>query len=136
MAAVLAQENYLALDRDLIRASLPADQTEGGARNVDQSVFFDNAANYPWRSHAAWFLAMMARWGYLGQSADRAQLARTVYRPDLYRSAALKAGLAVPRTDNKIEGAHDGPWVLEAEPGPIAMGSDRFCDGKSFDPGG
>ncbi len=135
IAAVLAGENYLALDRGFIRASLPTDDAGAGTpRSVDRSIFFANAANYPWRSHAAWFLAMMARWGYLGQSVDQIALAEEVYRPDLYRAVATKAGLPVPLDDSKIEGAHRKAWLLDAEPTPITMASDRFCDEKPFHP--
>jgi two-component system, oxyanion-binding sensor len=126
IAAILAQDNYLAVERAAIRASLPDD---GSGR----SVFFANAANFPWISHAAWFLAKMAQWGYLGQEVDRAALAESVYRPDLFRAAAAKIGLSVPTDDSKIEGAHDAPWLLDATPAPIPMGPDLFCDGRIFE---
>src|SRR6202012_1611377 len=103
IAAILARDDYLAVDRDTIRASLPG----GGPGH---SVFFAGAANFPWVSHAAWFLNRMARWGYLGQDVDRAALAASVYRPDLFRVAAASIGLSVPVADSKIEGAHDAPW--------------------------
>ena len=127
IAAILAQDNYLAVDRAAIRASLPGD-------DAGHSVFFAGAANFPFASHAAWFLDGMAKWGYLGQDVDRAALAASVYRPDLFRAAAIKIGLPVPVADSKVEGAHDAPWVLDADPTGIAMGADLFCDGQPFDP--
>jgi ABC-type nitrate/sulfonate/bicarbonate transport system substrate-binding protein len=130
IATTLAQDNYMAVERASIRASLPSD--EPGAK---RSVFFANAANYPWRSHAAWFLNGMAKWGYLGQDVDRAALAEQVYRPDLFRAAAARIGLSVPRQTSKIEGAHDAPWMLEADPAPIPMGDDLFCDAQPYDSG-
>ena len=129
IAVILAQDNYMAVERAPIRASLPTD--ESGAK---RSVFFANAANYPWRSHAAWFLAGMAKWGYLGHDVDRAALARQVYRPDLFKAAAQTIGLPVPMQDSKIEGAHDAPWLMQAEPVAIAMNPDSFCDNQIFDP--
>ena len=123
IAAILAQDHYLAVDQAAIRASLPGG---GPAR----SAFFAHAANFPWTSHAAWFLDGMARWGYLGQDVDRAALADSVYRPDLFRVAAARIGLAAPTIDNKIEGAHDVPWMQDG----IAMDADLFCDGQPFDP--
>jgi two-component system, oxyanion-binding sensor len=72
----------------------------------------------------------MARWGYLGQDVDRATLAGSVYRPDLFRAAAMKIGLPVPVADSKIEGVHNAPWTLDG----IAMDADLFCDGQPFDP--
>jgi len=44
-------------------------------------------------------------------------------------------GLDLPRLDQKPEGAHAGAWLLDADPQPIAMAADRFCDGQVFDPG-
>jgi NitT/TauT family transport system ATP-binding protein/nitrate/nitrite transport system substrate-binding protein len=128
IAAILAQDNYLALDRAYIRSSLPA---HGDA---SRSIFFANTANYPWQSHAAWFLAMMARWGYLGQGVDRGALVKAVYRPDLFRAAALKSGLSVPTRDSKVEGVHDAPWFLDGDPARIGMQPDLFCDAEPFDP--
>ncbi|HEX4506893.1 MAG TPA: CmpA/NrtA family ABC transporter substrate-binding protein [Alphaproteobacteria bacterium] len=127
IAAILARDDYLAVERDTIRASLPG----GGPGH---SVFFAGAANFPWVSHAAWFLNRMARWGYLGQDVDRAALAAGVYRPDLFRAAAAKIGLSVPVVDAKIEGAHDAPWTLAGDRGGIPMDADLFCDGQPFDP--
>jgi NitT/TauT family transport system ATP-binding protein/nitrate/nitrite transport system substrate-binding protein len=127
VAALLARDDYLAVDRASIRASLP-----GGG--IGHSVFFANAANFPWISHADWFLGRMARWGYLGQDVDRAALAASVYRPDLFRAAATEIGLSVPLADSKIEGAHDAPWTLPGNPAAIAMDADSFCDGQPFDP--
>ncbi len=126
IATILARDNYLSIERAAIRASLPDD---GNGR----SIFFANAANFPWISHAAWFLSKMAQWGYLGQEVDRAALAASVYRPDLFRAAAARIGLPVPTGDGKIEGAHDASWLLEATPAAIPMGPDLFCDGRIFD---
>jgi NitT/TauT family transport system ATP-binding protein/nitrate/nitrite transport system substrate-binding protein len=128
IAATLAQDGYMAVDRGSVRDSLPTDEPGTG-----RSVFFANAANYPWRSHAAWFLSGMAQWGYLGRDVDRARLAEQVYRPDLFRAAAARIGLAVPTADRKIEGAHDAPWSLDADPVPIPMEADLFCDREIFE---
>jgi len=110
IAAILAREDYLAVDPAFIRASLPAGDATNEARgDVDRSVFFANAANFPWRSHAAWFLAQMARWGHLAPVTDRARLIESVYRPDLFRTAALELGLPVPPIDGEPKGIHTGP---------------------------
>ncbi len=121
LAALLAQERYVGVPADAIAASLA-----GG------SVFFAQAASWPWRSHADWFLGQMARWGELPGSLDRAAAAQQIYRPDLLADAARALGLAVPREDRKPEGGHAAPWQLEADPAPIAMAPDPFCDGASF----
>jgi ABC-type nitrate/sulfonate/bicarbonate transport system substrate-binding protein len=132
VADVLAQGRYLGLPPEIILASLPG----GASRNgTDVSVFFANAATFPWRSHAAWFLGQMRRWGYLGAEVD-AKAATAIFRPDLYAQAAGAVGLSVPAMPSKSEGQHAGDWRLPASPNPIAMGPDRFMDGAVFDPFG
>jgi ABC-type nitrate/sulfonate/bicarbonate transport system substrate-binding protein len=122
VAAILAQDGYLALDPAFIRTSLPAADGDPA-----RSVFFANAANYPWRSHAAWLVRELARWGNLPSEFEA--MATAIYRPDLFRAAVAKIGLPVPAIDSKVEGAHDAPWLLDG----IAMGADLFCDAKLFD---
>lgn len=103
IARMLADRRYLALDPAAIRESLPAvDPVAPG--NVDRSIFFAHEANFPWRSHAAWFLEQMARWGHLPPEIARDR-AEAIYRPDLFRAAALRAGIAAPNQDTKAQDA-------------------------------
>ena len=102
IARMLAEPHYLALDAAVIRESLPVADTVA-PRNVDRSVFFAHGANFPWRSHAAWFLDQMARWGHLPPEIDR-ERAASVYRPDLFSAAAVRASVPVPTHDAKTEG--------------------------------
>jgi NitT/TauT family transport system ATP-binding protein/nitrate/nitrite transport system substrate-binding protein len=135
IASLLSRKAYVGVDADTIRASLPgAAPGAGAAWNADVSTFFANAATFPWRSHALWFLRELARWGYIGAGADRTALAWSIYRPDLYRAAAAAIGVPVPLNDTKIEGRNAVPWTLDARPSAIPMGPDRFCDGALFDP--
>lgn len=137
VAAVLAQQRYLGLPAETILTSLPgaASRAPAGRRNADVSVFFANAATFPWRSHALWFLAQMRRWGYLGADVDAAA-ATAIFRPDLYAQAAGSLGISVPTAQLRREGGHSGDWLLPATPTPIAMGPDEFIDGALFDAGG
>jgi NitT/TauT family transport system ATP-binding protein/nitrate/nitrite transport system substrate-binding protein len=137
IATILARDTYVGLDPDIIRSSLPgaaALRPAGAAVNADASVFFANAATFPWRSHALWFLREMARWGYLDRGEGQA--AAATYRPDLYAEAAKSLDMPVPAADVKSEGTHAGPWSLPAAPVPIPMGADRFLNGARFDPAG
>ncbi len=137
VAALLAQEDYLGLPAEVILTSLPGAAARRAGlpfTGTDQSVFFANAATFPWRSHAQWFLREMARWGYLDGTADPASAA-AVFRPDLYAQAARSLELPVPTATVKSEGDHADGWLLPATPVPIAMGPDRFLDGGRFDPG-
>ncbi|WP_431854498.1 CmpA/NrtA family ABC transporter substrate-binding protein [Azospirillum sp.] len=122
----------------VLRASLTGSVQEAPgapARPLpDFIVFHRYAATFPWRSHALWFLAQMVRWGQLPAGADLAGIAASVYRADLHRAAAAELGEPVPLTDGKPEGAHAGPWTLTDATSPIAMGADRFFEGRRFDP--
>ena len=127
-AALLSRQKYLGVDSHAVLSSLP-----GGAIAPDNlSRFFRGAANFPWHSHALWFLEQMARWDLIGD-VDAQALAARVYRSDIYRAAVAPLGISVPLADSKREGAHDAAWTLEAAPKPIAMGPDSFCDGVIFE---
>jgi nitrate/nitrite transport system substrate-binding protein len=97
-------------------------------------AFHRFAAGFPWRSHAAWILTQMLRWGQIEKPVDVRAVAAAVYRTDLYREAARDLGLVSPDADWKREGAHSTPWMLEGSGSPIAMPPDRFLDGRVFDP--
>ena len=122
LAALLARPEYVDADPAAIARTLT-----DGAEGV---VYRRYAANFPWRSHAAWFYSQMVRWGQVAPSPERAQAARRVYRPDLFRPAAAAVGAAAPRHAEKLEGAHSTAWALDG----VEMSPDRFCDGRVFDP--
>jgi ABC-type nitrate/sulfonate/bicarbonate transport system substrate-binding protein len=131
IAALLSSPRYLAVDAAAIRTSLPG---AGETCGSDTSVFFANAANFPWRSHGLWFLQQMARWGYVADTLAAQPIVDAIWRPDLYARAAASLGLPIPAADAKSEGSHGAAWSLAATPAAIAMGPDLFCDGSIFDP--
>lgn len=104
------------------------DQRVAGAEHFH--VFHRYAANFPWRSHAAWMLAQMARWQQIGGDSDAAAVAARVWRSDLHREL-LGAGTALPGVEGKPEGVHASPWQLPG--GGTELGPDRFLDGAVFD---
>lgn len=83
-------------------------------------VFHDNAANFPWRSHADWFLQQMIRWGQAPASINVQAVADRVYRTDLYRAAARELGVACPDADRVPPGAHGEPVVTTSAPARLA----------------
>lgn len=135
LAAMLAAPHYVGSPEAALAASLSAPASRAAAPVADQIVFHDHAAAFPWRSHAIWFLTQMLRWGQISDSVDIPGLAESVYRPDLFRTAAASLGLAAPLVDEKVEGAHAGPWMLDEATAPIPMAGDLFFDGKVFDAG-
>ena len=88
IAEIFSDDRYLNLKPSLIRAALPS-ATGGPTAHIDRSVFFAGAANFPWRSHAAWFAREMKRWNLLDGGVDL-HAAAAIYRPDLFLAAATR----------------------------------------------
>lgn len=133
-AMMMVEAGFLDASAAVITQALtrsnPAQSSSG-----PQFVFHDHAANFPWISHAMWFVRQMQRWGQVPSGIDVAAVAAGVYRPDLYRRAADAVGVAAPVLDTKTEGVHAGPWSLEGGNGDaIAMQSDLYFDGSVFTP--
>lgn len=134
---VLAAPQYLGVAPELIdpglsgRIILGPDGDEGFAAQF--LTFHDGAANFPWRSQAAWIGARLA--GRFDLDPATAQTkARAVFRSDLYRQHMVGTGAALPRASDKVEGI-----LPEAEQVPTTQGSltllrNRFFDGAIFDP--
>ncbi len=137
-ARLLAAPMYLGLPAGVIAGSLSGQvalDARGAARELpDFHVFYRYAATFPWRSHALWMLQQMDRWGQLPAGTDLLAVAHAVYRPDLYRRAVTRMGIAVPTVDMKVEGRHAGDWMLGEGSAAVRMGADRFIDGAVFDP--
>ena len=72
-------------------------------------VFHKDAANFPWRSHADWFLAQMVRWKQAPPDIDVKAMADRVYRTDIYRAAAREMGIECPDVDRLPPGSHGEP---------------------------
>jgi len=131
---VIAGESYVDAPVDVVGRAMLPEPVEPLRFRPGGAVFFRFAATFPWRSHAAWFVSQMLRWGQVEAPFSVDALVNAVYRPDIYREAVRELGVAVPAGDHKPEGGHAEPWVLEEASEPIPMGSDVFLDGRIFDP--
>lgn len=91
---ILSQPNYVGADYEVIANSMTGtfEYEKGDKRPVpDFNVFFRYNATYPYYSDAVWYLTQMRRWGQIAEpKADNwyDEVAKSVYRPDLYRKAA------------------------------------------------
>ncbi len=134
---LLSAGRYVNAPVDVLEKSLTGtlqySSDERPQRVPDYNVFHRYAANFPWRSHAVWFLSQMRRWGEIDAGADLKAIAKSVYRPEVYRAACDALGHPYPEVDFKTEGEHEGGWVLMSGDEPIPMGADRFMDGRTFD---
>jgi len=137
LGAILAGPDYLHAPVEVVRSSLvgspPYSPDEPGEASLDYVIYHRYAASFPWRSHAVWFLTQMLRWGQIGPEVDIAAVAEAVYRPDLFRPAAAAVGQPAPLVEEKVEGAHAAPWMLDEATQPMRMAPDLFFDGRRFD---
>ena len=101
-ARVLSQPRYLNMPAAVMQCTLGL---------PDFHVFHRHHANFPWRSHADWFLAQMVRWGQAAPSIDIKATADRVYRTDIYRAAAGEMGVACPAADRLPAGGHGEPPI-------------------------
>jgi two-component system, oxyanion-binding sensor len=106
-ARVLSSPRYLNTPAEVIARTLDL---------PDFHVFHRSHANFPWRSHADWFLQQMVRWGQCAPSVDIVATANRVYRTDIFRAAAAEIGVACPATDRLPPGAHGEPITPAFEP--------------------
>jgi two-component system, oxyanion-binding sensor len=92
----------------------------------DFHVFHRDHANFPWRSHADWFLRQMVRWGQAAPGIAVEATADRVYRTDIFRRAARDMGIACPERDRLPPGGHGEPPVPTPGDAPAArLGSGR-----------
>ncbi len=138
VAAMVAPGIYVNAPESVVRMSMTGTyQYSPGtlARALpDFNVFHRYAANFPWRSHAAWFITQMIRWGQVDSSLDIAAAAEQIYRPDIYRRVASLLDIPAPSLDYKPEGTHAKRWSMPEGSSSITLGADLFIDGAVFDP--
>lgn len=91
---ILSRSEYVGADYDVIANSMTGtfEYEKGDVREVpDFNVFFRHNATYPYYSDAIWYLTQMRRWGQIDSFKPDAwymDMAKKVYRPDIYAQAA------------------------------------------------
>ena len=115
-ARILSNPRYL---------NMPAEVMARTLERPDFHRFQRDFANFPWRSHADWFLGQMVRWNQAPADTDIKAVADRVYRTDLYRAAARDMGVACPEADRLPPGGHGEPLppstVSKTAPGTSAQ---------------
>lgn len=91
---ILAKSQYVGADYEVIANSMTGtfEYEKGDKRAVpDFNVFFRYNATYPYYSDAIWYLTQMRRWGQIAEQKPDSwymDVAKEVYRPDIYAEAA------------------------------------------------
>lgn len=138
-AAILARPAYLDAPRDAVMRAI-SDQVrlakDAAPIHVPDFMFqYREAANFPWRSQAAWLYSQMLRWDGTPFSAAEADAAQAVFRPDLYRAALAGSGAPLPNASSKLEGAIGADSIgAGSTQGRLILGNDAFFDRRAFDP--
>lgn len=93
---ILSRPEYVGADAKVIANSMTGtfEYEKGDKREVpDFNVFFRYHATYPYYSDAIWYLTQMRRWGQIGEAKPDSwylDVAKQVYRPDIYKTAAAE----------------------------------------------
>jgi nitrate/nitrite transport system substrate-binding protein len=123
MASLLVHGGYIDAPIEVVRRSLTGRmflKPDGKpVENPDFLVFHRYAANFPWRSQAAWFADALSSAEIAGNNPSAALSA---FRPALYARAAEELGVPFPLLDSKPEGDKPQPWTLNHATSPIRMG--------------
>lgn len=121
MCQILARRAWFNVPVEDIVGRAKGEIDYGDGRKVADSKvvmkYWNEFANFPFRSHELWFLTEAIRWGILPADTDTQALLGQVNRDDLWRDAAKALGVAAA-----------------AIPPTSSRGVETFFDGKTFDP--
>jgi NitT/TauT family transport system ATP-binding protein len=137
LADMLAGQSYIARPADWLLHGLSGALNVGGGDICRVQEFFEpfaKAATFPWKSHALWFYSQMVRWRQVAHTPENAAIARETYRPDIYRSALNRLGVALPSANAKVEGALLTSTPVGSAGASLTLGPDGFFDSALFDP--
>lgn len=138
LAKIMSADIYLNIPEALVLGALSGSLSSSASINADHTLpfleFYDNAATFPWQSHALWLYSQMVRWGHLKHSAESAEIARSSFRPDIYRSALKSTDAIIPSGNSKVEGALKTRTAVGAASNTLYLGPDGFFDDNVFDP--
>ncbi|WP_208349929.1 CmpA/NrtA family ABC transporter substrate-binding protein [Pseudaestuariivita rosea] len=136
-AEVLARSEHLDVADDIIDRALAGRlimRRRAFAQQVPHFLrFHGGAANFPWRSQAAWIASNLAGRMKLDRS-QAIQIAKSCFRADLYRDYLSEISVDMPGASEKLEGALVHPEAVASERGELILGPDAFFDGQIFDP--
>lgn len=133
---LLSASDCLAIDPEIIDHALNhrlMTRRDGPTRPVPGLIeFHEGAANFPWRSQAAWIANRIAGRFGLDPLAAR-EAAQAIWRSDLYRQHLAEVAV-LPAASSKLEGACPEPVTVGATRSSLILQPNRFFDGLIFDP--
>ncbi len=136
--SLLLQDGYVPVPAAVLAPALTGRGILQNRKSLVESddflIFHHYAANFPWRSHALWYLTQMARWGQIKNPIDIREIAQRAYLPETYRQVARDLGVTYPTLDYKFEGNVDHPWLMREASDALVMARSSFVDGAIFNP--
>ncbi len=129
LARMLSRSEYVGADYNVLVGPLTGNYQyeKDDIRPVPTlNVYYSSFAGYPFYGDAIWYLTQMRRWGQIATEQTDAwydDIAKKVYRPDIYRDAA----------NDLIASAHMKTTDLPPADSYAAPPS-QFIDGIVFDP--
>ena len=133
---ILARSEHLDLPEEAIYRALTGQIVPSlGTTPVDVPNFLRfhrSAANFPWRSQAAWIGAQIAKMHDLDPTSC-AKTAQACFRPDIYRQALSTVGTDQPGASAKLEGSMIHRTAVASTHGNMILGPDAFFDGKTYE---
>ncbi|MEM9714896.1 MAG: CmpA/NrtA family ABC transporter substrate-binding protein [Pseudomonadota bacterium] len=128
---ILAQDKYVGASYPVLFNSMDGvfEFEKGDKREIpDFNTFFRHFATYPFYSDAVWYLTQMRRWGQIPEAKPDEwydDVARQVYRPDIYVQAARML------VDAGMVKEADIPWDTDGYKAPTPP--EDFIDGIVYD---
>lgn len=103
VALMLSDSRYLGIPSETILSSLRLDRSFGlqdrAMSRVQNWAMRSFDTTFPSRTHAAWFVTQLLRWGHVPASTDPWSIAAQCTETATYRSAAQRLGVSCPNTD-------------------------------------
>ena len=134
---LLARPDYINVPAETIERGLRGDieiNAQGQTKRCERFItFHQGAANFPWRSQAAWIGARLAARNGLDRETARAAASAT-FRTDLYRRHLAGTGAYMPGQDSRIEGATPEDLYDPSRAERLIQARNQFFDGSIFDP--
>jgi nitrate/nitrite transport system substrate-binding protein len=125
-AETIAQKAYVNTDTDVILERMLGRYSNGLGKSWDDKnhmkFFNDGAVNFPYVSDGMWFLTQHKRWGLLKDDPDYLAVAKKVNQVDLYKQAAARVGISVPKSDMRSSKMIDGVVWDGKDPKKYAAG--------------
>jgi nitrate/nitrite transport system substrate-binding protein len=125
-AETIAQKAYVNTDTDVILERMLGRYSNGLGKSWDDKnhmkFFNDGAVNFPYLSDGMWFLTQHKRWGLLKDEPDYLAVAKKVNQVDLYKQAAARVGVSVPKSDMRSSKMIDGVVWDGKDPKKYAAG--------------